>query len=169
MSVKRNLIEREVEDFKPPVFKPNTTALNRLGNWARRFVDLQTGSIWRDLHGLLAQTHGSLLDIGCGAQIYRNLLPADVAYYGLDTIDTKERFGYEIPDTHYFQGDNWGIDEGSFDTALCTEVLEHISDPASARAADYHCAFLGALAFHSLRLLALHPIRSGFAAQGRWI
>lgn len=125
----RNLVNAAVEAFKPPVFKPNTTALNRLENRLRRFLDLQSGSGWRDVKRELASAEGSLLDIGCGAQVYRALVPADVAYHGVDTIDAKLRFGYEIPDTHYFEGDDWGTPDAHFDTALCTEVLEHIPDP----------------------------------------
>ena len=129
MTTRRNLVEQGAEDFKPPVFKPNTTARNRLENQLRRFLDLQAGSAWRDLQAELGQARGRLLDIGCGAQIYRGLVPAQVAYLGIDTSDAKARFGYEIPDTHYFDGEEWGVEEAAFDTALCTEVLEHIQDP----------------------------------------
>jgi len=131
MTARRNLVRRQAEDFKPPVFKPNTSARNHLENRLRRFLDLQAGSAWRDLRMELAQARGSLLDIGCGAQIYRSLVPAQVAYLGIDTSDAKERFGYEVPDTRYFEGEEWGVQDAAFDTALCTEVLEHIQDPRS--------------------------------------
>jgi SAM-dependent methyltransferase len=127
----RNLVEQAAEDFKPPVFKPNTCVRNRLENWLRRFLDLQAGSGWRDMRRELAQVRGRLLDIGCGAQVYRSLLPADVVYLGIDTVDAKARFGYEIPDTIYFEGDDWGVEPGVFDAALCTEVFKHIERPAA--------------------------------------
>jgi SAM-dependent methyltransferase len=131
MTTRRNLIERPAEDFKPPVFKPRTSARNRLENRVRRFLDLQFGSIWRDLRGELGRVEGRLLDIGCGAQIYRDLIPGTVGYIGIDTTDARSRFGYDVPDTHYFEGDDWGVPDDAFDTALCTEVLEHIIDPAA--------------------------------------
>ncbi len=136
---RRNLVERTAEDFRPPLFKPNTSARNRLENRLRRFLDLQAGSIWRDLRVELGQLRGRLLDIGCGAQVYRGLLPAQVAYCGLDTKDAQARFGYSVPDTHYVEGDAWGVEDGAFDTALCTEVLEHIPDPAAFLARAHRC------------------------------
>ncbi len=131
MANRRNLVHDTGESFKPPAFKPNASALNRAENWLRRFVDLQAGSIWRDVRSELAGAQGTLLDIGCGAQLYRALLPRGVAYSGIDTVDAAERFGYATPGTTYFSGDDWGVEDGSFDTALCTEVLEHVPDPAA--------------------------------------
>lgn len=139
VAARRNLVEQAAEDFKPPVFKPNRSIRNRLENWLRRFVDLQAGSIWRDLRSELAAARGSLLDIGCGAQVYRDLVPAEVAYLGIDTSDAKARFGYDVPDTSYFDGDDWGVADGAFDTALCTEVLEHIADPRAFLARTNRC------------------------------
>jgi SAM-dependent methyltransferase len=136
---RRNLVESPAEDFKPPVFKPNTSVRNRLENRLRRFLDLQAGSAWRDLRAELGQAAGKLLDIGCGAQIYRDLVPASVAYHGVDTSDAKARFGYSVPDTHYFDGDDWGVEDATFDTALCTEVLEHIPDPAAFLTRAHRC------------------------------
>lgn len=128
---RRNLAQAPMENFKPPVFKPNDSPRNRLENRLRRFLDLQAGSAWRDLGAELASARGSLLDIGCGAQIYRELVPTECVYTGIDTIDARSRFGYDMPDTRYFEGDDWAVADGSFDVALCTEVLEHIAEPAA--------------------------------------
>ena len=136
---RRNLIHRTAENFRPPVFKPNTTARNTLENRLRRFLDLQSGSGWRDMRTELAGLEGRLVDIGCGAQVYRALVPAGVSYLGIDTVDAKERFGYAIPNTHYFEGEEWGVPDGAFDAALCTEVLEHIPDPAVFLARVHRC------------------------------
>jgi SAM-dependent methyltransferase len=135
----RNMVDRTEEAFRPPIFKPNTSARNRLENWLRRFLDVQAGSIWRDLRDELGQSHGSLIDIGCGAQLYRGLIPTHVIYHGIDTNDAKARFGYSVPDTHYFNGDDWGVEDGAFDTALCTEVLEHIQNPAAFLVRIFDC------------------------------
>jgi SAM-dependent methyltransferase len=156
---RRNLVERTAEDFKPPIFKPDTSARNRLENWLRRFLDLQAGSVWRDLRGELGQTRGNLIDIGCGAQVYRSLIPTHVTYCGIDTNDAKVRFGYSVPDTRYFNEDDWDVEDGTFDTALCTEVLEHIQDPAAFLVRIFRCLRPGG------RLLLTVP----FAARWHFI
>ena len=122
-------MERAREDFRPPVFKPNTTWRNRWGNRLRRFLDLQAGTGWADMSTELGTARGVLLDIGCGAQVYRDLVPEGVTYRGIDTTDARDHFGYDVPDTHYFDGEDWGVPDASIDTALSTEVLEHIAEP----------------------------------------
>ena len=96
----------------------------------RRFFDLQSGTIWRDLCDEIAQVQGTLVDVGCGAQPYRPLLPATATYIGIDTADAQRLFGYYTPDTRYYDGENWPLDSGSVDVVLATETLEHVEDPA---------------------------------------
>lgn len=129
--IRRNILDASEEKFRPPVFKPNDGWRNKLENCLRRFLDLQAGSVWSDLKCELQAVSGNILDIGCGAQVYRNLVPKDVGYLGIDTEDAKLHFGYEVPDTIYFSGDSWPVAEQSFQWVLCTEVLEHIPDSAA--------------------------------------
>jgi SAM-dependent methyltransferase len=66
--------------------------------------------------------------MGCGAQPFRRLLPQGIRYRGIDTIDAKTHFGYSVPDTLYFEGDRWPVEDRAADVILCTEVLEHVFD-----------------------------------------
>ena len=136
---RRNLVDAEAEAFKPPVFRPERTSLDHVRAALRRFLDLQAGSAWRDLRHELAGTSGILLDVGCGAQVFRSLVPPAVTYRGIDTKDAKERFGYAIPDTYYFEGNDWRVAERSVDVVLCTEVLEHIDAPLPFLQQIAHC------------------------------
>jgi SAM-dependent methyltransferase len=126
-----NLVDRAAERWRPPLFKAPTTAFARVIASLRRFLDLQAGSIWRDLKAELAKPHGSVLDVGCGAQPYRPLVNANDKYVGIDIAAAKDYFGYEVPDTLYYDGDNWPVEDASAGLVLCTETLEHVRDPSS--------------------------------------
>lgn len=117
------------ERWQPPPFTRLDGRTSRLLTSLRRLLDVQASSIWNDLAGELETVSGTLLDVGCGAQPYRSLIPTNVTYIGIDTADAKERFGYEIPDTTYFAGDRWPVDDCRVDTVLCTETLEHVINP----------------------------------------
>jgi ubiquinone/menaquinone biosynthesis C-methylase UbiE len=71
--------------------------------------------------------HGSLIDIGCGTKPYQELFKPFVReHIGLDYEDSLhggdkvDLFGtaYAIP-----------VPDASFDSALCTSVLEHLEEP----------------------------------------
>ncbi len=124
-----NLTARTAERWKPPNFGPEKTPKDRLVGALRRFFDLQAGSMWRDLRVLLPQSAGVLVDVGCGAQPYRSLVPPAVRYIGLDSADAEKHFGYNVPDTIYFEGTVWPVEDAVADTVLCTETLEHILEP----------------------------------------
>ncbi len=84
----------------------------------------------RDLREVLgAEARGRLLDVGCGARPYQPLLPEPVRSFGVDAAPAAGT-----------RADAWGqaaalpFADGAFDTVLCTQVLEHVPDPAAALA-----------------------------------
>jgi SAM-dependent methyltransferase len=123
------MVERRSEDWRPPSFQRVTTPIASLAAAARRFLDLQAGSIWNDLVELLPSIQGTVLDVGCGAQPYRHLLSPQATYKAIDYSGAESHFGYSMPDTVYFQGDHWPVPDGSVDVVLCTETLEHVPEP----------------------------------------
>ena len=105
---------------------PDETVLNRL---AHRQLN--------DALFFVARSHarGRLVDIGCGEKPYRDLLaPFVTEHVGVDHSGTPHRLdrvdvtagAYEIP-----------LGSASFDTALLTEVLEHLEDPGAALRETY--------------------------------
>ncbi len=134
-----DVTHRTDEGWQPPNFSRVDSRRSRIIAAVRRFLDVQAGSIWTDLALELKPTHGTLLDVGCGAQPYRHLVPTSVEYLGIDTVDAKARFGYDIPDTRYFSGSRWPVADATIDTVLCTETLEHVLDPGSFLAEAYRC------------------------------
>jgi SAM-dependent methyltransferase len=120
---------RTEEAWRPPLFSRPDSPIATSTAALRRFLDLQAGSIWRDLSRLLPAASGTVVDVGCGAQPYRGLFSGTVRYIGIDTDEARAHFGYEVPDTRYFGGTRWPVDDASVDVVLCTETLEHVPDP----------------------------------------
>src|SRR5277367_3468371 len=79
-----NMLEAREEKWRPPLFSPPGNRWSDAVARLRRFLDLQAGSIWNDLAGLLPHATGSVLDVGCGAQPYRELFSSVAYYRGID-------------------------------------------------------------------------------------
>lgn len=131
MSERENFALRTSERWQPPAFRPPRTRWDRLLAAARRLLDLQAASVWRDLKAELARAEGDMLDVGAGAQPYRPLLPPGSRYRAIDAAAAREAFGYDLPDVEYFEGDRWPVEDASVDVVLATETLEHVPDPAA--------------------------------------
>src|SRR6266511_3123825 len=82
---RRNMLEAAAESWQPPPHNSSTTGRERLISAMRRFFDLQSASIWLDVSAELPAARGMVLDVGCGAQPFRQLLAPEVRYVGIDT------------------------------------------------------------------------------------
>ena len=124
-----NLAQSAQGRWPPPPLTQDGQGLRRWLGKLRRFFDLQAGSIWNDVAAELPSSAGKVVDVGCGAQPYRNLLPAGTTYVGLDIAAAEQQFGYATPDTIHFDGGRWPDETHDADFVLCTEVMEHALDP----------------------------------------
>lgn len=118
----------------------NAGLINRLRAWKQRqqffpgpggflvnpFYFARRGLL-ESLKEFLPQLHGAVLDVGCGSQPYRALVPAK-RYVGLeiDTPQARASFAAEV----YYDGRTLPFGEGSFDAVLCSQVFEHVFTPA---------------------------------------
>ncbi len=134
-----NMLNKTSERWRPPLFVRSDSRMRGVLDALRRSADLQAASIWEDLRLVLRNCRGKVLDVGCGAQPYRRLLPQGAIYIGADTVQAKEHFGYEIPETRYFAGDVWPCADSEIDTVLATETLEHVEDPVRFLSEAYRC------------------------------
>jgi len=78
--------------------------------------------LWRDITYASTFAKGKLLDIGCGNKPYKSLLaPFIHSYTGIDGHSKKADIHgnfFKIP-----------IKKTSYDTILCTQVIEHVPSP----------------------------------------
>ncbi|TSC72471.1 MAG: methylase involved in ubiquinone/menaquinone biosynthesi [Parcubacteria group bacterium Gr01-1014_38] len=95
--------------------------------WARSAAGL---ALLRDVRrAAAAHARGRALDAGAGTLTYRSvLLPHVQEYRSLDVTRTHPALDY-LGDVQAMP-----LPDGSFDTVLCAEVLEHIPDPRRALA-----------------------------------
>lgn len=88
-------------------------------------------SILRALRESLPHLNGRLLDAGCGKMPYREfvLKKSNVKeYVGLD-IETAKVYDKDIKPDFTWDGKIMPFEQGSFDCAFATEVLEHCPQP----------------------------------------
>jgi SAM-dependent methyltransferase len=135
----RDLLLSVPERFRPPAFSRVETPLQRAALKLRHLMDPAAAGIWRDLSRVFPEVRGGLLDVGCGAQPYRHLVPPGVRYQGIDRVETRAAFGYSVPDTLYYEGDRWPVEDASVDWILCSEVLEHVERPAAFLDEAFRC------------------------------
>lgn len=128
---RRDVSSTPREHWRPPTHRAGPSVLTRGVAVLRRFFDIQEASIWRDLARLLPTVTGTVVDVGCGAQPFRRLLPEGTSYCGIDRADAKAHFGYAVPGVVYYEGDQWPLEDSAADVVLCTEVLEHVFDSAA--------------------------------------
>src|ERR1019366_435669 len=84
--LRQNLLSIEKEHWKPPVYPNNPKFFQKIRISLFRYLDLQLGTIWRDLSKVLPNVRGTVLDAGCGIQPFRPMFSSEVRYIGLDTV-----------------------------------------------------------------------------------
>ena len=85
------------------------------------------GLLMRHVDQLARGLNGNVvIDVGCGQQPYRPCLSGFKRYVGFDSVDAPDR-----GDTADVLGDALALPfaGGSADAVLCTEVIEHVTDP----------------------------------------
>src|SRR5262245_9768511 len=99
-----NLVHHHAEAWRPRAHSSASSGLAEAAVALRGVFDLQFGSIRSDVRSFLEDVRGRLLDVGCGALPFRSLLPKGISYVGIDTREALDHFGYQSPDTIYFEG-----------------------------------------------------------------
>jgi len=71
------------------------------------------------------ELHGRIIDVGCGSQPYRAHFGHATTYTGCDVTAKRSPVDFVCP------ADRIPVEDETFDSVLCTEVLEHVPDPLS--------------------------------------
>jgi SAM-dependent methyltransferase len=105
------------------------TILRAASDW----LDLQWSLLIRVLEGVAPQAGGRLLDVGCGDKPFERLFrPYVDEYVGIEhdaTFNaTAAKLTHSRPD-YLYDGDRLPFEDGSFDTVLSIQVLEHTPRP----------------------------------------
>jgi SAM-dependent methyltransferase len=104
--------------------------LRRCADW----IDLQWSVLEHSLRAVAPQARGRLLDVGCGDKPYEAWFrPFVSAYVGVEHGDTFASTAAGVrgrPDVVY-NGGTLPFRDGSFDTVLSVQVLEHTPHPAA--------------------------------------
>lgn len=96
---------------EPPAGIPGWTIRKPLADWLRAEGARADGA--------------RVLDVGCGVKPYYPFFAAAASYVGVDVQDNP------AADVHG-PIEALPLEDGSFDVVLCTQVLEHVDDPAAA-------------------------------------
>ncbi len=110
--------------FSPPNYSDIRNFLDpRMGPWTV-VLYMHRKRILKSLMANVPVLKGRLLDIGCGNKPYETILQCS-EYIGVD-VETS-------PHTHskvdvFFDGIHLPFETSTFDSVICTEVIEHCSD-----------------------------------------
>lgn len=104
--------------------------LRRLREW----VDLEKGTLDQALRSAAPMASGNMLDVGCGDKPYQALFaPHVIRHVGVEfgeTFEASENAQRSQAEFTY-DGRRLPFENASFDTVLCTQVLEHVPEPAA--------------------------------------
>jgi SAM-dependent methyltransferase len=93
-------------------------------NRCNRYYILDTLTVERAVQDYSTRLTGRLLEIGCGLSPYRDLFRATATRYVASDIDPSASLPEVVCD-----GARLAFQSGSFDSVLCTQVLEHVPEP----------------------------------------
>lgn len=91
---------------------------------------------------------GLLIDIGCGTKPYKKMLaPYVTKHMGVDHKDTHhDKSNIDFFGTAY----NIAVSDATYNSAICTAVLEHLEEPEKALRECYRVLKPGGLAIYSI-------------------
>lgn len=81
--------------------------------------------LYKNLKNNSSVLKGKVLDFGCGSKPYKHIFTTATEYIGVDYLIEGRTENIGIID-FYYDGKRIPFDNNTFDSVLCTEVLEHV-------------------------------------------
>jgi SAM-dependent methyltransferase len=107
--------------------------IRRAARSASDWIDLQWSLLFRALTVVAPRTRGRLLDVGCGDKQFERIFRPHVdEYLGIEHeatfLATAANLAHSRPD-YVYDGERIPFEDGSFDTVISIQVLEHTPSP----------------------------------------
>lgn len=141
-----------LSDHSTALSEKEMLAVSRLRRPLFDPIRMEGDTIVEGITNSLRYVHGTLLDLGCGASPYARLLEDRISTY----IGADLRPNLEMPPTVCSNCLALPFKEGSFDSVLCTQVLEHVSNPFTTMSEIHRVLRVGGYAV--LTMPALWPL-----------
>lgn len=82
-------------------------------------------TLFKTLRKLLNNISGNVLDFGCGSSPYRSVIKYE-KYVRVDIAKENNNINNSDADIIFYDGTKLPFETNSFDSIICTEVLEHV-------------------------------------------
>jgi SAM-dependent methyltransferase len=109
-------------------------AVGKLGRAASDWVDLEWSLVRESLQYAAPRARGRLLDVGCGDKQHEHIFrPFVDSYLGIEheaTYAATDASTHQVKADLLYDGKHLPFDDGTFDTVLSVQVLEHTPRPA---------------------------------------
>ena len=113
--------------MKPPFSKFPSCQLRQLFLLAHPYY-LSRSSLHKYISWHAAFLNSPLLDVGCGSMPYRDLFPQIIDYHGLEI--NQRHSDFQDYATFWYDGGVIPLSNSTYQSVLCSQVLEHSEDPA---------------------------------------